>query len=97
MAGTYFGINDDEFHDFDVEVHNDTLMIRGVNGAGCAYETAVSVLTIDRLPAKFHLWDNINNTNNILHPEQSIPCNHIISVTYLVGIQYSTTYSVNQP
>lgn len=71
-------------HDFDAEVQNDTLIIRGVNGEACAYETAVSVLTIDRLPAKFHLWDNMNNTNNILHPEQSIPCNHIISVTYLV-------------
>ena len=74
-------------HDFDAEVQNDTLIIRGVNEVRGAYETAVSVLTIDRLPAKFHLWDNINNTNNILHPEQSIPCNHIISVTYLVDEQ----------
>lgn len=74
-------------HDFDAEVQNETLMIRGMNGIIGTYETAVSVLTIDRLPSKFHLWDNINNTNNILHPEQSIPCNHIISVTYLVDEQ----------
>lgn len=74
-------------HDFDAEIQNDTLMIRSVNEAKLSFETAVSVLTIDRLPRKYHLWDTINNTNNILHPEQSIPCNHIISVTYLVDEQ----------
>ena len=71
-------------HDFDSDVEKDRLVIRGVSEAGKPYETAVSVLTIDGLPAQFHLWDNINNTNNIFHPEQSIPCNHIISVVYTV-------------
>lgn len=74
-------------HDFDLEVQNDALMIRGVSGEAKTYETAVSVLTIDRLPRRFHLWDTLNNTNNIFHPEQSIPCNHIISVTYLIDEQ----------
>lgn len=71
-------------HDFDSDVEKDTLTIRGVSEDGQPYETAVSVLTIDGLPAKFHLWDNINNTNNIFHPSQSVPCNHIISVVYTV-------------
>lgn len=71
-------------HDFDVEIVNNAVMIRGMNGAGHAYETAVSVLTIDSLPCEYRLWDNINNTSNIFHPDKSIPCNHIVSVTYLV-------------
>lgn len=74
-------------HDFDYQVEDSGLVIRGVNGVGRAYETAVSVLTIDALPRKYHLWENINNTSNIFHPDQSIPCNHIISVTYLVEEQ----------
>jgi conjugal transfer ATP-binding protein TraC len=74
-------------HDFDAEIKNDGVLIRGVNDKGCAYETAVSVLTIDRLPGEYHLWENINNTSNIFHPDKSIPCNHIVSVTYLVEEQ----------
>ncbi|RUQ96652.1 type IV secretion system protein TraC [Legionella septentrionalis] len=70
--------------DFDIDVEKDALTIRGVNKQGKPYETLVSVLTIDALPSEFHLWSNINNANNIFHPEQSIPCNHIISVTYQV-------------
>lgn len=74
-------------HDFDVEIKNNSVLIGGVNQSGRAYETAVSVLTIDRLPGEYHLWDNINNTSNIIHPDKSIPCNHIVSVTYLVEEQ----------
>lgn len=74
-------------HDFDAEIKNDGVLIRGVNDKGYAYETAVSVLTIDRLPGEYHLWENINNTSNIFHPDKSIPCNHIVSVTYLVEEQ----------
>lgn len=71
-------------YDFDIENNNDALIIRSVNESNQSYETAVSVLTIDRLPDKFQLWDGVNNSNNIFNPEQSIPCNHIISVTYVV-------------
>ena len=74
-------------HDFDLEVQNEGLVIRGANKQGKSYETAVSVLTMDGLPDAFHLWDGINNTSNIFHTEQSIPCNHIISVTYVVDEQ----------
>ena len=73
--------------DFDLEIKNDAVLIRGVNSQGHAYETAVSVLTIDCLPRQYHLWENINNTSNIFHPDKSIPCNHILSVTYLVEEQ----------
>ena len=71
-------------HDFDLKVTNEALMVRGVNEAGCSYETAVSVLTMDDLPDEYKLWENLNNTTNIFSPEQSIPCNHIVCVTYLV-------------
>lgn len=74
-------------HDFDVAIKNENVLIRGVNDSGRAYETAVSVLTIDRLPGEYHLWENINNTSNIFHPDKNIPCNHIISVLYLVEEQ----------
>ncbi|MDP3268086.1 MAG: type IV secretion system protein TraC [Legionella sp.] len=74
-------------HDFDVTIEMDGVLIRGVNEQGRPYDTAVSVLTIDRLPGEFHLWENINNTSNIFHPDKSIPCNHIVSVTYLVEEQ----------
>ena len=73
--------------DFDAEVTTDAMCLRGVNAKGEAFETAVSVLTIDKLPDAFHLWDNANNSANVFHPEQRIPCNHIISVTYLVDEQ----------
>ncbi|KTD47444.1 putative conjugative transfer protein TraC [Legionella quinlivanii] len=74
-------------HDFDVEITKEGLLISGVNHQGKAFETVASVMTIDELPRQYHLWDNINNTNNVFHPEQSIPCNHIISVTYLIEEQ----------
>lgn len=74
-------------HDFDAEINDDALTIRGVNAGGKPYEVGVSVLTIDRLPDKFHLWEGLNNGSNIFHPEQSIPCNHVISVIYVVDEQ----------
>jgi conjugal transfer ATP-binding protein TraC len=74
-------------HDFDIEIQNDAIMIRGVNTSGQSYETAVSVLTIDRLPDEFRLGQGLNSSSNIFHPEQSIPCNHIISVVYAVDEQ----------
>ncbi|HAU1234347.1 TPA: type IV secretion system protein TraC [Legionella pneumophila] len=74
-------------HDFDIEFKNNEVVIKGVNESGRAYETAVSVLTIDRLPRQYCLWENINNTSNIFHPDKRISCNHIISVIYLVEEQ----------
>jgi len=74
-------------HNFDVDIKSEGLTIRGVNVLGSDYETAISVLTIDRLPSEYHLWDNINNTSNIFHPDKSIPCNHIISVIYTIEEQ----------
>lgn len=73
--------------DFDVEIAKEGLLISGVNTQGKKFETVASVMTIDELPREYHLWDNINNSNNIFHPEQSIPCNHIISVTYQIEEQ----------
>lgn len=70
--------------DFDVEVHQNGLLIQGTSATGESFASKVSVLTIDKLPRAFHLWDNPNNTNNVRYPEQSIPCNHIISVIYSV-------------
>ena len=74
-------------HDFDLSVEKDEVMFRGKNTNGKAFETAVSVLTIDELPRAYHLWDTMNNTSNVNNPEQSIPCNHIISVTYVIDEQ----------
>ena len=73
--------------DFDLSVERDEIMIRGNNTNGRPFETAVSVLTIDELPRAYHLWETINNTSNVHNPEQSIPCNHIISVTYVIDEQ----------
>lgn len=70
--------------DFEADVKTNGIYLRGRNATNQNFESSVSVLTIDRLPEKFHLWDNINNASNIFHPEQSIPCNHIISVVYTV-------------
>ena len=70
--------------DFDLEVGRDGLLIHGENAEGTPFDSAVTVLTLDRLPNQFHLWECINNTSNIFHPEQSVPCNHIISVIYQV-------------
>lgn len=69
-------------HDFDIHVEKDALALSGVNAKGKAFETAVSVLTLDALPSEFYLWGNLNNAANIYHAEQFVPCNHIISVTY---------------
>lgn len=73
--------------DFDCEVQKDGLLISGAGKDGKGFETAVSVLTIDKLPQTFHLWDNVNNSNYIFEKGQSIPCNHIISVIYKVDKQ----------
>lgn len=70
--------------DFDLEIESDHLFISGVNDQGKSFETAVSTLTIDELPEEYMFWQNIDNASNIDSPEQSIPCNHIISVTYKV-------------
>ena len=70
--------------DFDIEDKKDHLLIHNVNSEHRSFETAISVLTIDKLPDEYYLWSNLNNTSNIFHPEQTIPCNHIISVIYKV-------------
>ena len=74
-------------HAFDSSVDKGEVLIRGVSAGAKAFETAVSVLTIDTLPREFHLWETLNNTSNIFNPEQSIPCNHIISVVYVIDEQ----------
>ena len=73
--------------DFDVEIAKEGLLISGVNNKGARFETVASVMTIDGLPEAYHLWENIDNSNNVSFPEQNIPCNHIISVTYKVEEQ----------
>ncbi|STX84877.1 type-IV secretion system protein TraC [Legionella donaldsonii] len=71
-------------HDFDLEVKKDCLLLTGVSAAEKCFETAISILTIDKLPPEFHLWSNLNNSSNIFEPEQSICCNHLISVIYSI-------------
>jgi conjugal transfer ATP-binding protein TraC len=73
--------------DFDLTTTKEALSIHGVNRDSAPFETAVSVLTIDKLPDNYHLWDNINNTSNVFEPNQNIACNHIISVVYIVDEQ----------
>ena len=52
--------------DFDCEVNKESLLLNNI--------TAVSVLTIEKLPSEFRLWENINNGSNIFSPEQNITC-----------------------
>lgn len=83
-------------HDFDLNHEKKGLLISDVDTQGKTFETAVSILTMDALPAKYHLWDNINNSSNIFHPEQNIPCNHIISVVYVVDEQVKAQGRANR-
>lgn len=83
--------------DFDCDLRpKNGLLISGANRSGKNYETAVSVMTIDKLPAEFHLWDNVNNSSFIFDKGQNIPCNHIISVTYKVDKQSSAISRANR-
>ena len=66
------------------ERDKDHLVLSGDDEAGKGYTTDISVLTLDKMPASFQLWDNINNTANVFKPEYIIPCNHIISAVYSV-------------
>ena len=70
--------------DFDLEDFRNHLIIRGTSANRKSFETAVSVLTIDKLPDEFQFSNNANNSVNVFYPSQSIPCDHIISVTYKV-------------
>ncbi|HEM6962640.1 TPA: type IV secretion system protein TraC [Legionella pneumophila] len=82
--------------DFDLEVSKEGLLISGLSEQGHKFETVATVMTIDQLPQHFHLWDNINNSNNILFSDQSIPCNHIISVTYQIDEQNKAQSRANR-
>ena len=68
--------------EFDIEVHKDYLSVHGVSACGVPYTSELTCLTLDELPEYYRLSDTVNNTNNIHHPDQCVPCNHIISVTY---------------
>lgn len=70
--------------DFDLEDYRNHIKIKGTDANRKSFETAVSVLTIDKLPDEFQFSNNANNSVNVFYPSQSIPCNHIISVTYKV-------------
>lgn len=70
--------------DFDLEDYRNHMKIKGTDANRKSFETAVSVLTIDKLPDEFQFSNNANNSVNVFYPSQSIPCNHIISVTYKV-------------
>lgn len=83
-------------HDFDLSVDKDDITIRSTNTKGVAFKTAVSVLTMDELPRAYHLWDTLNNTSNVNNPEQTIPCNHIISVTYVIDEQNRAQQRANR-
>ncbi|STX81259.1 type-IV secretion system protein TraC [Legionella busanensis] len=82
--------------DFDCEIQKEGLLLTGANNKGKSFETAVSVLTIDKLPANYHLWYNVNNNNFIFEKGQNIPCNHIISVIYKVDKQASALTRANR-
>jgi conjugal transfer ATP-binding protein TraC len=67
---------------FDIEIHKDYMELHGVSEQGHSYTSTVTSLTLDELPEYYRLSDTVNNSNNIHHPDQCVPCNHIISVTY---------------
>ena len=81
---------------FNIEYRPDCALISNIDDKGKSYQTAVSTLTLDRLPEEFHLWDNINNTCNIFSKEQRIQCNHIISVIYKVEDQAKAISKTNR-
>ena len=69
---------------FELLVNEDTkdhLILSG-RSQNQDYETAISVLTLDKMPTSFQIWNNINNASNIFNSEYDIGCNHIISVIY---------------
>ncbi len=72
---------------FRCEDNKKFLTITGVNNDNKNFETAVTVFSITKLPKELMLWNNVNNYANIFELEQSIPCNHIISVIYKVDDQ----------
>ncbi len=82
--------------DFDVVISKDSLVLKGVNASTGAFETMASVMTIDALPSEYCLWNNINNSTNVEFPEQSIPCNHIISVIYQIDEQTKAQRRANR-
>jgi len=72
---------------FELEVDQDGkdhLRLSGTNDQGRHFETDISVLTMEKLPGEFCLWQNIDAANNIFNKEYGVNCNHIISVTYVL-------------
>ena len=81
---------------FDLTLKHNSILFHNVDSKGKAYDTEISVLTIDKLPDDYKIWENINNTNNIFAPQKNIACNHIISVTYVVEEQAKAETKANR-
>ena len=78
------------------EPRKDRLEIYGQSTQGQGYLTEASVLTLAALPDSYELWRNIDNSNNVFEPNQSIQCNHIISVIYKVDDQAKALQRTNR-
>jgi conjugal transfer ATP-binding protein TraC len=74
----------------------DHLILEGRNEDSKPYKTAITVLTLDKVPTEFHIWDNINSSANIFDFEYSVPCNHIITATYLMDDQGKALTKANR-
>lgn len=66
------------------EEFKDHLCLTGDDDNGKAFETDITVLTLDKMPSSFEIWNNINNTSNIFNPDYNINCNYIITAIYKV-------------
>lgn len=72
-------------NEFYLKVNPDHLLIENTNSKNKRFTSEVTVLSLDELPESYAMWNNIDNSSNITSPEQSLSCNHIISVTYEVA------------
>ncbi|MCF6808560.1 type IV secretion system protein TraC [Thiotrichales bacterium 19S9-12] len=77
-----YQVNDRSFELSVDDREKDHLRLSGDDRNGKSYQTDISVLTIDKLPSSFRLWENINNTSNIFDTLYHINCNHIITAIY---------------
>ncbi|WP_230382706.1 type IV secretion system protein TraC [Piscirickettsia salmonis] len=75
---------DAEFKDHLVLCGDDQIVKASEEIEHQSFETAISVLTLDKMPATYQIWNNINNCSNIFNNEYGIHCNHIVSVVYRV-------------
>ncbi|ALA26639.1 type IV secretion system protein TraC [Piscirickettsia salmonis] len=75
---------DSEFKDHLILSGDDQIVRSADKTERESFETEISVLTLDKMPTSYQLWNNINNCSNIFNSEYGIHCNHIVSVIYKI-------------